>query len=441
MKNVKNTVIKLMTSHFLRTLLASLCLLAASSSHAELKALDRVVAIVENDVILQSELNARFTEVKQKMAGQRGGAIPPDAELRKQLLDHLILESIQLQMGERAGVRISDTQLNEAISNIAAKNNISDLGQFKAALEAQGLSYEDMREQVRREMTLQRVQQGNLNSRVTVTEQEVDNYLKSPEGRALMTGQFHLAHLLYPLDSSATDADVTRAEQVMTALGNAISSGKTTFEAALGQKRFNDAALDGGDLGWRQQEDLPAAFAQVAPALGRGQVSAPFRSGAGIHLLKVLERKGGGGQVVRQTHARHILIKPSAIRSEDQARAFVAELRARVLKGEDFSVLAKQYSDDIGSAMEGGDLNWATPGQFVPEFETAMNALPVNGISEPFKSPFGWHVLQVLERRDQDMSQLRWNNQAQQVLYQRKFDDELQAWLQKIRDESFVELK
>lgn len=425
---------------FARCLLASVALLATTLTHADLQPLDRVVAIVENDVILQSELNTRFGEVKGKMANQRGG-LPPDAELRKQLLDHLILESIQLQMGERAGVRINDSQLNEAISNIAAKNNISDLGQFKAALESQGLSYEQMREQVRREMTIQRVQQGNLNSRVQVSEQEVENFLQSPEGAALTEGQFRLAHLLYPLDSDASNADSSTAEQTMAALASAINSGKTSFESVLQQKQFNGKSVEGGDLGWRKQEELPAAFAQVAPALGKGQMSAPFRSGAGIHLLKVLDRKGGGGQIVAQTHARHILVKPSAIRSEEQARAFVAELRARVLKGEDFSVLAKQYSDDIGSAMQGGDLDWASPGQFVPAFETAMNALPLNGISEPFQSQFGWHVLQVLDRRNQDMSQIRWHNQAQQVLYQRKFDDELQAWLQKIRDESFVELK
>lgn len=422
----------------LRLLLAGL-VLAATCAHADMQPLDRVIAIVENDVILQSELTQRLADVQQK-AGQRGD-LPPAGELRKQLLDHLILESIQLQMGERAGVRISDSQLNDAISNIAAKNNIADLEQFKAALEAQGLSYEEMRAQVRREMTIQRVQQGNLNSRVQVTEQEVENFLQSPEGAALTAGQFRLAHLLYPLDSDASNADATRAEQVMTTLGAAINGGKTSFETVLKDKQFDGAQIDGGDLGWRKQEELPADFAKVAPGLGRGQVSAPFRTGAGIHLLKVLDRKGGGGQIVAQTRARHILIKPSAIRSDEQARAFVAELRERILKGEEFGALAKQYSDDIGSAMEGGDLDWANPGQFVPAFETAMNALPVNGISEPFKSQFGWHVLQVLERRNQDMSQIRWQNQAQQILYQRKFDDELQAWLQKIRDESFVELK
>jgi peptidyl-prolyl cis-trans isomerase SurA len=424
-------------------LLAGLVLattVTSTAAHADFKPIDRVVAIVENDVILQSELDQRLAEVQQKADSQRG-PLPPANELRKQLLDHLILESIQLQMGDHAGVRISDAQLNDAISNIAAKNGIADLEQFKAALEAQGLSYEEMREQVRREMTIQRVQQGNLNSRVQVTEQEVENFLQSPEGAAMTAGQFRLAHLLYPLDSDASNADATRAEQTMAALGAAISSGKTSFEQVLKDKQFEGAQIEGGDLGLRKQEELPAAFAQVAPTLGKGQVSAPFRSGAGIHLLKVLDRKGGGGQIVAQTHARHILIKPSAIRSDDQARDFVAQLRARILKGDDFGALAKQYSDDIGSAMQGGDLDWANPGQFVPAFETAMGALPINGISEPFKSPFGWHVLQVLERRNQDMSQIRWQNQAHQMLYQRKFDDELQAWLQKIRDESFVELK
>lgn len=424
----------------LALLLAGLAV-TATSAHAELKPLDRVIAIVENDVILQSELDMRLAEVQQKAAASQRGGLPPASELRKQLLDHLILESIQLQMGERAGVRISDAQLNEAVSNIAAKNGITDLEQFKAALESQGMSYEEMREQVRREMTIQRVQQGNLNSRIQVTEQEVENFLQSPEGVAMTAGQYRLAHLLYPLDSDASNADATRAEQLMTTLGAAINQGKVRFENVLSDKLFEGTTIEGGDLGWRKQEELPAAFAQVAPTLGRGQMSAPFRSGAGIHLLKIIDRKGGGGQIVAQTHARHILIKPSAIRSDEQARDFVAELRGRVLKGEDFSTLAKQYSDDIGSAMQGGDLDWASPGQFVPVFETTMNALPINGISEPFKSQFGWHVLQVLERRNQDMSQIRWQNQAQQVLYQRKFDDELQAWLQKIRDESFVELK
>jgi len=436
---VKNTATKLMMMANKPLCLLFAGLFLAATAQAELKSLDRVIAIVENDVILQSELDARLAEVQQKAQNDR--SLPPTNELRKQLLDHLILESIQLQMGEHAGVRISDAQLNDAITNIATKNGITDLEQFKAALEAQHVSYEDMREQVRREMTIQRVQQGNLNSRVQVTEQEVDNFLQSPEGIAMQAGQFRLAHLLYPLNSDASNADVTRAEQTMTALAATLNENKISFEKVLKDKQFNGVTIEGGDLGWRKQEELPAAFVQVAPALGKGQLSAPFRSGAGIHLLKVLDRKGGGDQIVAQTHARHILIKPSAIRSDEQARDFVAQLRARIVKGDDFSALAKQYSDDIGSAMEGGDLDWASPGQFVPAFETAMNSLPINGISEPFKSPFGWHVLQVLARRNQDMTKIRWQNQAHQMLYQRKFDDELQAWLQKIRDESFVELK
>jgi peptidyl-prolyl cis-trans isomerase SurA len=429
-----------MKAKALATLLLASLAGTAPMTRAELQTLDRVVAIVENDVILQSELEQRLAEVQQKAAQQRGN-LPPAAELRKQLLDHLILESIQLQMGERAGVRISDAQLNEAIANIAARNGMTDIEQFRAALAADGLSYEQMREQIRRELTIQRVQQGNLNSRIQVTEQEVENFLQSPEGMAMTAGQFRLAHLLYPLESDADNDAATRAEQVMTRLGAAINEGRISFEQVLAAQQFEGAPIEGGDLGWRKLQQLPQAFAQVAPGLGSGQVSAPFRSGAGIHLLKVVDRKGGAGQIVAQTHARHILIKPSAIRSDEQARDFAAELRARIVAGEDFAALAKQYSDDIGSAMQGGDLGWANPGQFVPVFETTMNGLPLNGISEPFKSQFGWHIMQVLERRNQDISQLRWQNQAHQVLYQRKFDDELQAWLQKIRDESFVELK
>lgn len=413
--------------------------LFCSLSHAEVQPLDRVITIVEDSVITESELQNKMQQAINNIRAQ-GGQLPPMDVLRKQVLDHLILESIQLQMGERAGVRISDANLNEAISSIAARNNMS-LEQFKQALENDGISYAEMRDNVRKEMIIARVQQGNIAHKIQITEQEVENFLASTEGEYITAASYSIDHILFPITSKTSPAQQSILQKDAQALRELLSSGKLSFEELEKQGQFNGKKLQITRLGWRNEKEIPSVLSNTVLGMQKGEVSKPIRSASGFHLVLIRDKRGGEGQIVEQTHVRHILIKPSAIRSEQQARELAASLRERALEGEDFAELAKQYSEDMGSALQGGDLGWANPGQFVPEFEQTMAKLQPGEYSQPFKTQFGWHVMQVLDRRQQDVSAARFQNQAQNAIHQRKYEEELQSWLLKIRDEAFIEYK
>ena len=410
-------------------------LIAAPPSRSETEMVDQVVAIVDEDIIMASELRERVEGIKETLQS-RGIEIPPDETIIRETLDRLILENIQLQKGLRVGVRISDAQLNAAIQNIAAQNRMTQ-EQFIAALEERGQSYPQMREQVRREMIIQRVQAGNVNQRIQITPKEVDNFLATPEGRKLTQPEYHLLHALLPIPPDASPEDDAAARAYVEQLLKRIRAGESFEEVIRSstQYRFN-----GGDLGWRKAEDLPSLFSDVAPTLATGATSDPIRSDSGYHLINLMELRGGE-QIVAQTEVRHILVKPSEILTDDQARERVLSLRARVEAGESFGDLAKEYSEDIGSAQEGGKLGWVTPGQMVPEFEQAMNATAVGEISEPLRTPFGWHILTVEGRRNQDMTSEAIRNKAAEYLHTRKYQEELDAWLQQIRDEAFVDIK
>jgi peptidyl-prolyl cis-trans isomerase SurA len=324
------------------------------------------------------------------------------------------------------------------MERVAAQNRMS-LEEFRQALEAQGESFTAMREQVRREMLIQQVQRGNVNQRIQLSEQEVENFLESSEGQKLVQPEYRVLHALLPLDSEASEAEVQAAREHVQSLLRRIRAGEDFGEvvsASGGEYTFT-----GGDLGWRKLEDMPSLFADVAPELDKGETSDPIRSPSGWHLVHMADRQGGGEQIVSQTRVRHILIRPSEILTPEEAREKVAELKSRIEAGEDFAELAREHSEDIGSATEGGDLGWTMPGQMVPEFEAAMNDTPVGELSEPVRSQFGWHLLEVLERREQDMSQQAMKNRAMEVLHQRKYEEELDAWLRKLRDEAFVDIK
>jgi peptidyl-prolyl cis-trans isomerase SurA len=314
------------------------------------------------------------------------------------------------------------------------------LEEFRASLEKTGESYAAMREQVRREMIIQRVQQGNVRSRVQVTEQEVDDFLASEEGQKRTSAVYHISHLLLPLPGEASLADEQAARADIEALRARLAAGDA-FEQFIRSPDRSKYAFTGGDLGWRLATDLPGIFAEAVPALETGAISAPVRSASGLHLVKLLAKRGGSGQITQQTEARHILVKTSEIRNDEQARALLVQLRERVAGGTDFATLAREFSEDIGSAQEGGSLGWVSPGQMVPEFEQVMNQTAAGEVSAPFQSSFGWHILQVQDRREQDMSEELRRNQARNILYGQKFEDELGIWLQKIRDEAFVEIK
>lgn len=403
---------------------------------AETELVDQVVAIVDDDVIMASELRERVAALTETLKS-RGMEVPPEDTLIRETLDRLILESIQLQKGTRVGVRISDAQLNGAIQNIAAQNRMT-LEQFIAALEQQGQSYPEMREQVRREMIIQRVQAGNVNQRIQITPKEIDNFLATEDGKKLTQPEYHLLHALLPVAPDASPEQQAAAKAHVEQLLSRIRAGQS-FEEVV---RSSDSTyrMSGGDIGWRKAEDLPSLFSEIAPSLPKGATSDPIRSDSGFHLI-FMEDVRGAEQIVAQTQVRHILIKPSEILTDDQARELALSLRARAEAGEDFGALARKYSEDIGSAQEGGELGWTMSGQMVPEFEQAMKATAVGEISQPVRTQFGWHILLVEGRRDQDMTSEAIRNKAGEYLHNRKYQEELDAWLQQIRDEAFVDIK
>ena len=411
-------------------------MLVAPATRAATEVIDQVVAIVNDDIIMASELRERITAVSESVRA-RGMQMPPEEALIRETLDRLILESIQLQKGVRVGVRISDAQLNGAMERIAAQNRLS-LDQFRVALEQQGQSYGAMREQVRREMIIQRVQGGNVNQRIQITEKEVDNFLATGEGQKLTQAEYHIVHALLAVSPDASSADVAAAQAYVDKLVKRIRAGES-FENVIGGSR-GKYTFSGGDLGWRKLDDLPSLFSQVAPGLAVGETADPIRSDSGFHVIYMAEKRGGE-QMVSQTEVRHILVKPSEIMTEDQARQLTAELKARAQNGEDFGDLARDYSEDIGSAQEGGELGWTSAGQMVPEFEKAMNNTAVGQISDPVRSKFGWHILEVEGRRSQDMTDEATRAKAMDYLHNRKYQEELDAWLRQIRDEAFVDIK
>lgn len=413
-------------------------LLASPLALAAVEVIDHVAAIVDDDVVMSSELEERIVQIKANIKNQ-GQAPPPEGELREQILNQMIVENLQMQMAHRAGVRISDAQLNQAMGRVAAQNGLT-LDQFREQLDQEGLSYTSAREQIRKEMIIQQVQSGNINNRVEVSEQEITNFLGSTEGKLMSSPQYHLSHILAPMNSMAKGKEEADMRALFERAKQEIGPGNSLLDWLAQYRQQSASALQGGDLGWRKASDLPAIFTELVPGMEVGSVNGPIRSAGGLHLVQLIERRGGA-QIVDQTLARHILVKPSEIRDDEQCRKLLVKLRNKILAGEDFSDLARQYSEDLGTAQEGGELGWSSKGKFVPVFEQTMDSLEIDEISEPVQSQFGWHIMQVLERREYDISQETAREQAYRYLFQRKFQEELDAWLQKIRDEAYVDIK
>lgn len=405
---------------------------AGAPESAGTRQLDRVIAIVDDDVILASELNdaVQRAELNARRAKRD---MPPADQFRRQVFDQLVLDSLQLQIATRAGVRISDSELNDAMERVARQNNMT-LDQFSQALTKDGLPYAVAREQLRREMLIQRVQQGSVNEHVQITDQEISSFLNSAEGKSLTAPQYRVLHALIPTSEHADNAQLKQfAEQL-----NARLRAGEDFNKVIATP--GPVKVQGGDLGWRSDDGLPSLLASVVPTLKAGQVADPIVSSAGFHLVKLADVRGKG-EVIQQTKARHILLKPSAIRSDEQCKALAADLRQRVIGGADFGQLARQYSEDIGSAMEGGELGWTSPGQLVDAFQKAMDNTTPGSISEPFHSRYGWHIVMVEERRQQDVTTELKQNMARNYLHEKKYQEELDGWLRKIRDEAFVDIK
>ncbi len=405
---------------------------APAENNASQQMLDRIIAVVDDDVILASELRdaVNLATLNIKRAKRE---LPPPEQLRRQVFDQLVLDSLQLQIAKRAGVRISDSELNDQMEQIAHQNHMT-LEEFSQALSKDGTPYAQVREQLRKEMLIKRVQQGSVSERVQITDQEVDNFLNSAEGRAVTAPQYHVLHALLPIGAGDDPAAVQRfAEQLTTRL----RAGED-FDRVVATP--GPVKIQSSDLGWHNRNELPGLVANMVPNLKAGEVADPVRNASGYHIIKLVEVHGKG-EIIEQTKVRHILLKPSAIRSDEQCKQLAAELRQRVLNGADFAALARQYSEDIGSAMEGGELGWTNPGQLVAAFQRAMDATKIGEISEPFQSRYGWHILLVEDRRKQDVTDEIRHNIARNYLHEKKYQEELDNWLRKIRDGAFVDIK
>jgi len=418
---------------------ALICLFLALPAAAQQRVLlDKIVAIVDRDVVLQSELNNRLEDIR-RTAERDNRELPPPNQLRDEVLETLIMENIQMQFAERASIRYDDDTINRVLGNMAQESGLS-FDAYIQALEAQGV-YLQTREQVRQQLTMQELQRGYVNQRITVTDQEIDNFLNSEMGQEVISADYLIDHILIPVTSA--DGPQMRSDKLRYAaeLVAQLEEGGSITETrarALAERRF---ALDGTNFGWRKLDQLPSLFANAVEPMSVGQIEGPIEAGNGFHIIQLRDKRGGTEQIVKQTHIRHIMLAPNEIRDEQQTIALINELRQRIVDdGEEFTSLARQNSDDATSVVAGGDLDWVSEGGMPIEMESVVDTLEVGEISEPFRSQMGWHIAEVLGRRESDLSSEYTRSQAANMLRNRKFELELQNWLIEIREEAFVEL-
>ncbi len=421
------------------TTLFLIILSISASVRADVTILDKIVAVVDDDVIMQSEVDIRRQAVVGQLQG-KDNRLPPEDILNQQIIERLIIESLQIQMADRAGVRVSDEELNAALTRIAAQNNMS-LAEFSVEIEKDGISYIEMREQIRKEIAISRVQQGVMRNRIQVTEQEIKVFLESEAGKTITADEYRLAHILLPFPADATGDQIREVQMKAEALMQELENGADFQSLAIERSTASDA-LEGGDLGWRKTVQLPTMFSDLAPHMAVGEIGGPIKSGSGYHVIKLLDKRGAAAEgQVEQTRVRHVLVRPSEILSDAEARQFAESLRAEVAAGRPFEEIAKLHSDDPGSALSGGDLDWNPAGTFVPEFEEQMNNSEINELSEVFKTQHGYHFLEVTGRRVEDLSQELLMRQAANFLRNQKMDEELETWIRELRDEAFVEIR
>lgn len=398
--------------------------------------LDRVVAVVNKDVIVQSELDREVQRIVADLR-RRGTSTPPPSEFERQVLEHLVARRLQMQLADVAGINIPDDELDQALENIAARNKLS-LAQMREAVVADGGRFEDFRNEIRDEMRLTQLRQKEVISRINVSEAEVERFLA--EGGASAASRYHLAHILIALPPDPTPEQQRNTEQQARRVHEELQVGADFASTAVAVSK-GQQALEGGDLGWRNADELPPPFVAAVQNLAPGSISEVIPSSNGFHILKLLESDASGGRhVVDQTHVEHILVKAEEGR-EDEARARIESLRQRILAGEDFHDLARTHSDDPGSAVKGGDLGWVSAAEVVPAFSSAMQSLPEGELSEPVQSAFGFHLIRVLGRRSHDDTEAYRRAHALDTLRARKAEEMTQAWLQRLRDEAYVELR
>ncbi len=425
--------------HFVVLLVLLLCSAAADAQQAgRIQEINRIVAVVNNDVIVRTELDEQLRQVRAQLA-ESGTPPPPVAVLEKQVLERLILGRLQMQIAESSGIRINDEELNATVARIAQSNGLS-IREFRDILERDGYNFSQFREQIREELLISQVRTRSVESRITVSNRDVENFLAMQSRQGEQADEYRLLHILIALPEGASPEQIGAAKEKAQSVLDELNAGADFSELAVAVSD-GQRALDGGDLGWRKASQLPSIFAEVVPDLQQGGVSDLIRSPAGFHIVKVVELSANTGGAVVQTHARHILVLTDELTTEEDAQTRLWQAKERIANGEDFADLAQSLSQDRASAIKGGDLGWASPGQFVPKFEAVMASLQIGEVSDPFRSQFGWHIIKVEDRRQESNSDEVRRAMAYEELSKRKAEEETQAWLRQIRDEAYVEYR
>ena len=412
--------------------------LASSCAIFAAQKLDSIVAVVNDDIVLQSDLTTRLVKVQQQFANDQTNM--PDLEaLTSQVLDQLIIENLQLQLATKKGVYIADPSLDLAIERIAKNNGLS-LPELAQAIADTGETMVQFRAKIRQELTINEIQASSVNRRIRISEHEIDRYLASNQGQKLADTEYEIGHILISLSAQPDAQELEIAKEKLNAINSALEQGiEFSSVAATHSDALN--ALKGGNLGWRKGSQLPELFAEPIKTMSTGEVSSPIRNGSGFHVIKLINKRGVSIQTVAQTKANHLLILPNEIRSPSQAQELINELHQRLVEGADFYDLARTFSDDANSAPSGGDLGWVNTNQLPAVLQTALDLLALEELSPPIQSAQGWHLLQAVERRTKDVGQANLRYQAKQAINASKFANELENWLREIRNQAYIEVR
>ena len=423
---MKKTVISLLTS----------CLLLGNVS-VTAEVLGKIAAVVEDDVILEQELNQEVSTIEQRIQASKT-QMPPESILRKQVLEKMIIDRLQRQLAEKAGITVTEEMLNNSAADIAQRNNMT-LEQFRAELEHQGMTYKGFLDNMRNEIIINQLRSREIGGRIKVTDREIDHYLETQGKVGEEAAQYHLGHILIAVKEAASATEIQKAQSKADNLVKKLRAGQDFSQAAMSESE-DDNALKGGDLGWRTVNDIPTLFADKVSQMRTGEVADAIRSPSGFHIIKMLEIKGFDNHIITKTKVRHILIKTNELVDDEEAKKRLLALKVRIADGDDFASLARAHSDDKGSALKGGSLDWISPGDLVKPFEETMTKLDINQISEPIQTQFGWHLIQVLDRENKDDSIEHKKNLVRDAIRKRKIEEETELWMRRLRDEAYVEI-
>jgi peptidyl-prolyl cis-trans isomerase SurA len=431
---------RILTGFLCTFLLAGAALAQTRDMSSSGVALDRVIAVVNEGVVLQSQLDSQTALITERLRGQNT-QMPPADVVRQQVLERLILQEIQVQRATRLGVQVPDEMLNEALRDVAKRNNIN-FDDMPRALEAQGIDYAGYREEMRREIMLSMLRQRDVYPRIYVSPRELDQALERSSGQADANTEYDVSHILLSLPESATTGEMAKVEDLARDIYRRATQGEDFGQLALAYSKAQ-SALERGKLGWRKRDQLPQFIGDLVAKMNAGDVAEPVRTPTGFHIVRLDGTRGGdtGPVMVEQIHARHILMRPNEVQDDATTRQRLEAIRTRILAGEDFGALASVTSEDPGSASRGGDLGWNVPGTFDPAFEKVLGDLRDDEISEPFRTQFGWHIVQVLGRRTHDQSDEVRRQKVLTALRESKVDEETELWLRRLRDEAYVEIR